>query len=178
MPCSRCFDRSLECKMMDGVTRCKECVRAGRTCDGSGISFASANNVVSEHHRLEREEKEAEKELVRVKEDLNTVLGRLSRLRQQRRFLKEKATKMVQRGLASLDKLDEIKRIKAEQKSLDEEQKREKKKAQAAQAALADFNWDSLNVSFEIDPSLPALVDQDVVGGTDLQPSRHSPSVS
>ncbi|KAI1305052.1 hypothetical protein F5Y03DRAFT_356377 [Xylaria venustula] len=178
MPCSRCFDRSLECKIMDGVTRCKKCVRAGRTCDNSGISLASAENVASEHHRLKREEEEAKKKLAQAKGDLDTALGRLSRFRRQKRFLKKKATKIVQRGLASLNKLDKIKRIEEKQKSLSEKKRRKAEKTQAAQAALADFNWDSVDVPFEIDPSLQALVDQDIVDGTNPQPSRHSPSVS
>jgi hypothetical protein len=36
MACSFCKKHGMEdrCKMMDGVTRCKECIRRGRSCVG------------------------------------------------------------------------------------------------------------------------------------------------
>jgi hypothetical protein len=39
MPCSSCFEKGVPCQMMEGVTRCAECVRRGRSCDGLGVPF-------------------------------------------------------------------------------------------------------------------------------------------
>ncbi|KAI1305126.1 hypothetical protein F5Y03DRAFT_356576 [Xylaria venustula] len=102
MPCSRCFDRLLTCKMSEGVSRCMECVRAGCSCDGLGVPINTVNNIVSEHRRLEDEEKQAEQrlllvqdELKRAQDSLQFVLGELARLRAQKQFLKTKGIRMV-----------------------------------------------------------------------------------
>ncbi|MDF2435346.1 MAG: hypothetical protein JWP44_4977 [Mucilaginibacter sp.] len=41
MPCSFCHSRGMQCKMMDGVSCCSECVRRGWSCDSSGVSILS-----------------------------------------------------------------------------------------------------------------------------------------
>jgi hypothetical protein len=43
MACSFCKRHGMadRCKMMDGVTRCKECVRRGRSCDGNGVPLSA-----------------------------------------------------------------------------------------------------------------------------------------
>lgn len=41
MPCSFCQQRGMRCMMVTGVSRCRECTRRGRSCDGSGISVAA-----------------------------------------------------------------------------------------------------------------------------------------
>lgn len=37
MPCSFCQRKGWKCRMVEGVSRCSECVRRGRSCDGSGV---------------------------------------------------------------------------------------------------------------------------------------------
>ena len=63
MPCSFCHSRKLACKMMDGVSRCKECVRRGRSCDGTGVPVSSLNRIVSESKRLRAEEEQSSRRL-------------------------------------------------------------------------------------------------------------------
>jgi hypothetical protein len=114
MPCSYCFDRDLKCEMMDGVARCKECVRRGRKCDGTGASLSSVQSVLYEQDRLEKEEELAEEKLIRAQQEAATALARLSRLRKQKRFLRERSLQMAQRNAKSLDELDELERKEAE----------------------------------------------------------------
>lgn len=37
MPCSLCRSRGLRCRMLKGHSKCGECTRRGRTCDGTGV---------------------------------------------------------------------------------------------------------------------------------------------
>jgi hypothetical protein len=34
MPCTYCFKRRIDCKMLEEKSRCGECVKRGRPCDG------------------------------------------------------------------------------------------------------------------------------------------------
>ncbi len=38
MPCSFCFKKNLVCKVADKSTKCSECIRRGRACDGSSVA--------------------------------------------------------------------------------------------------------------------------------------------
>ena len=40
MPCSNCFKKNLVCKVAEKSTKCSECVRRGRPCDGSSVAAA------------------------------------------------------------------------------------------------------------------------------------------
>ena len=41
MPCSMCEKKGWKCKMVAGIDRYSECVRRGRSCNGSGVSFSA-----------------------------------------------------------------------------------------------------------------------------------------
>jgi hypothetical protein len=114
MPCSFCHSRKLSCKMMEGVSRCKECVRRGRSCDGSGVPVSSLNRIISESQRLRREEEEAAALLQRLQRESSEALAKLERLRKQRESLVTRGSIMVKRGLQSLDELDESERAESE----------------------------------------------------------------
>lgn len=47
MPCSRCLSRGLRCQMAEHrSSKCSECVRAGRPCDGQGVALNSCESFV------------------------------------------------------------------------------------------------------------------------------------
>ncbi|TPX15228.1 uncharacterized protein E0L32_012437, partial [Thyridium curvatum] len=68
--------------------------------------------------RKEIEEEEAFEDLLqrqqRIQDEIREATARLIRLRKQRRFLREKGVKMVQRGLQNLDELEEMERKESE----------------------------------------------------------------
>lgn len=166
MPCSNCYARQqrgqkVECKMMDGVSRCKECVRRGISCDGSGVPMSSLNRVLLESRRLKDEEEAISERLNRLTQETQEALAKLNRLRVQRSSLVTRGAQMVNRGLQSLDELDE----------------RERQESDAVVSAhvggaIDVIDWGSiglgsaLDASWEVDPSLLALVDQGVGGGS------------
>ena len=124
VPCSFCEPLSLPCKMAEGVSRCSECVRRGRSCDGSGVTVTAAQTLIREKRRLEREEDEAEGELLRtqqqfdaelsrLQQQLNERVARLARLRRQRKAVISRGQEMIRRGLRSLDELEEADRSKS-----------------------------------------------------------------
>ena len=41
MPCSRCKKQKLDCHMLDENSKCAECVRAARPCDGTHEPLSS-----------------------------------------------------------------------------------------------------------------------------------------
>ncbi|PTB35222.1 hypothetical protein M441DRAFT_62954 [Trichoderma asperellum CBS 433.97] len=85
MACSfcKCHGMGDRCKMMDGVMRCKECMRRGRSCDGTGVLLSALNCITSEHKRLRLEEKEAAEQLAEYQQKAAEALSRLSRIRSQ-----------------------------------------------------------------------------------------------
>ncbi|KAK4107657.1 hypothetical protein N656DRAFT_785137 [Canariomyces notabilis] len=105
MPCSWCFKRTVPCRMAASSSRCAECVRRGRSCDGSSVASA-LTKLMSEQKRVEDQEADAEEELFVLQTQLQTVVGRLARLRRQKRFLKERGSELLRRGLQSLDELE------------------------------------------------------------------------
>ncbi|AEO54338.1 hypothetical protein MYCTH_77342 [Thermothelomyces thermophilus ATCC 42464] len=115
MPCSHCFSRGLCCRMIESSSRCGECVRRGRSYDGSGVPVSSLSRIVDESKRLDRLEQDA-KEALRADHDslakaqrrLDESLARLDRIRRQKRSLLSRGSEMVRRGLASLDELEEV----------------------------------------------------------------------
>ncbi|KAI1286551.1 hypothetical protein F5Y03DRAFT_380703 [Xylaria venustula] len=87
MPCSRCFDRLLTCKMLESIFRCMECVCANRFCNSLKVPINIINNIVFEYRRLENKEKQAEQQLLLVQDELKraqnsfqSVLSKLARL--------------------------------------------------------------------------------------------------
>jgi hypothetical protein len=101
MPCSWCFEKKLDCKMMEGVTRCAECVRRGRSCDGLGVPFDArtcpspflcfalvltcllVEKVLAESRRLDREEDEATEILSHTQSRLGVLRSELADLEGQ-----------------------------------------------------------------------------------------------
>ncbi|KAI0805187.1 hypothetical protein GGR55DRAFT_281830 [Xylaria sp. FL0064] len=123
MPCSRCFDKGLSCKMLDGVNRCKNCNDANLTsCDGNHVPIDSLNNIISEHQRLQTRRHEVSAELQQTNLRAQELLSRLLRLDRQVEFLREKGVKMAQRGFQNMDELDAQERLEEEQNRLEEEQ--------------------------------------------------------
>ena len=113
MPCSFCNDRGLSCRMMEGVSRCKECVRRGRSCDGV-LEASSVQKILSAEERLKLEEEQTEAKLLAAQQALNEAVSRLLRIRKQRASLKTRGVEMARRCASSLDELDAKEREEAE----------------------------------------------------------------
>jgi hypothetical protein len=129
--CSRCSSKNLECRVLPGAERCGECIKSvGRdSCDVFGASAASWTAVQREEARLEAEEEEA--------------MAKILRLRKQQRKLKEKAGKMLQHDLHTIDALEEF----------EEKERLEKERAeQAEQASQASTSVAVDLSSFELPP--------------------------
>jgi hypothetical protein len=131
--CSRCISKNLECRVLPDSDQCGECARStGRaSCDVYGNSASSWESVRREEARLEAEEEAAAQQE-------QEAFARRMRLRKQQKVLKEKAGKMLQHDLHTIDALEEF----------EEKERLEKERAeQAAQAAPTAS-------SSEVDPSL------------------------
>ncbi|KAK8024209.1 hypothetical protein PG993_003996 [Apiospora rasikravindrae] len=161
MPCSLCAEKGWRCTMMEGVSRCKECVRRGRSCDGSGLSVSAVSRVVDESRRLRSEEQEASDSLRRASEALEKAhreaqeaFARLERIRKQRESLVTRGVEMARRGLRSLDELEAAERVESEA-------------AVDAQSlgAFGVVDWNATDFDFVL-PQIPPI------------PPRRSPSVS
>ena len=48
MLCLICYKRGWKCRMMEGTSKCKECTRRGRPCDGTGVPASFLFRVVDE----------------------------------------------------------------------------------------------------------------------------------
>jgi hypothetical protein len=145
MPCSFCSKKGWKCHMMQDISRCKECVRRGRSCDGSGVAMSSLSKVVSESQRLRQEERDTAADLARLQQEMATSLARLDRIRKQRESLVTRGAEMVNRGLQSLDELDAAERLESEAVV----------SAQAS-GAMDVIDWNSVGLSdaaFEFDLS-------------------------
>ncbi|KAI0388215.1 hypothetical protein F5Y17DRAFT_453661 [Xylariaceae sp. FL0594] len=169
MPCSYCSSRQLSCLMVEDVSRCQECVRRGRSCDGSGVSLAILQKTIAESDRLRNEEEKAE-------QDLSMVLARLERIRQQRKFHRDRVAKMVKRGLQSLEELEEAERSEAP------EQNTESRDSSSTVPSLPiEFDWSGVDLgspSWLVDPTLSAWVDQGVGGEIARSPPGPSQGAS
>ncbi|KAG7153231.1 hypothetical protein HYQ46_000728 [Verticillium longisporum] len=107
MPCTGCFKRHLVCKTAPGSSRCGECVRRGRSCDG--VSVVSAlEKALAEQKKREAEIEDAEMELEVLQTKLATALGRLSRLRKMRKAAKIRGEELFARGIRQLDEEDGV----------------------------------------------------------------------
>lgn len=63
-------------------------------------------NILSAQKKLEKEEEEAEEALFVLQTQIATAVGRLGRIRRQRRVLKDKGASLFERGLQSLEELE------------------------------------------------------------------------
>jgi len=116
MPCTFCHRNKLSCKMADDSSRCLECVRRGRTCDGLFVG-ASLFKHMETQKRLQSEEEVAEEEFLQIQAQIaelqsrsNTAVSRLARLRKQRRFLESRRKDLADQNSKSLEELDGVRR--------------------------------------------------------------------
>ncbi|CCF43076.1 hypothetical protein CH063_12889 [Colletotrichum higginsianum] len=125
--------------MAEESSRCGECIRTGRSqCDGNNVANA-LSRCMSEQRKIEKEEREAEEEMEVLQVQLSTALGRLSRLRKQKRFLKDRGSELIRRGLQSLDELEAQDREVAEAEARVEQDL-------VSWGAGEVFDWSSLGV--------------------------------
>jgi hypothetical protein len=124
MPCTWCFRSGKTCLMSEDSSRCAECVRRGRSCDGMfDVSsckcffpvlpryFSNSSTVAranAAHDKVAKEAEEAEGAVLLLQEQMNQAFARLSRLREQKKFLHEKRMEMFRRGMQELDEEDGI----------------------------------------------------------------------
>jgi hypothetical protein len=151
MPCSNCRLRGVACKMVDAVSRCEECVRRGRSCDGC----------------LRAQEKESERELYELHQKSSEILARLERLRTQRESLVSRGVKMVNLGLQSLGALEEQERLGV----LGPVRSGEVGVMSSLENAVDAVDWGSMDIS-ELD--LTPLVGLGSLGGTGEQAAGNS----
>lgn len=107
MPCTRCFRQNLACKMDEKSSRCAECVRVGRSCDGTFVA-SSLTRLLAQQRKLEAEEADAEEALFLLQTQLSTAVGRLARLRRMKKVVKEKSSEAFRRGMQELDEEDGV----------------------------------------------------------------------
>ena len=146
--CSRCLEKDLECRVLPNAVRCGECIKSvgsGR-CDVYGHSAGDWSRVNSEEERLELEEEKAANAMAEA-------AARLARLRRQKRVLREKAGKMLQHDLRTIEALEEF---EAEEQRLENE-RIEKEKEQASNSSVV-----AGDESFAFDSSLPPLSDAEI----------------
>lgn len=107
MPCTRCFRQNMACKMDERSSRCAECVRAGRSCDGNFVA-SSLSRLLAQQRKLEAEEEDAEEAFFLLQTQLSTAANRLARLRRMKKVLKEKSSEAFRRGMQELDEEDGV----------------------------------------------------------------------
>ncbi|KAL0929832.1 uncharacterized protein CTRU02_215262 [Colletotrichum truncatum] len=118
MPCSPCFQHHRVCKMdLANSKRCSEYVARGLTGCNSGDMANALNRCFREQKKVKQEEQEAEEALEILQTQLAAALGRLSRLRKQKRFLKERGSDLIRRGMQSVDEWEEEERVVAAQEA-------------------------------------------------------------
>ncbi len=100
--------------MAENSSRCSECVRVGRPCDGVLVG-GSLDRTHAALDRVEAQVDEAEDQLARAQQkaleahqEAAEALARLNRLRQQKRFLRDRGNELFARGMEGLDELDQI----------------------------------------------------------------------
>ena len=189
VPCSRCFDTSNRCFVVDGINRCDGCFLSGRACDCPRVAMSSrmlapsfwsalvltflvVQRINSELKRLEEEEARAEALMEERQRQLNESLARISRLRKMQRMLKSKGVEMIRRDLSSMEELEEEERKEAEEKARKEELERVQRQEQEALAQMQQacstevFNWSGVPLSDESLAGLLEGVAQGDFGGT------------
>jgi len=107
MPCTFCFRQNRPCRMAEGSSRCAECTRRGRVCDGKFVG-ASLLKMLEETKKLEREETEAEEALFILQTQLSTAVGRLARIRRMKRSLKDRSAEAFSRGVQEVEEEDGV----------------------------------------------------------------------
>lgn len=139
-------------------SRCSECVRRGRSCDGTRVA-SSLKKLISQEKKLDKDEEEAGEDLLKLHEELAALqarmavaAGRLSRIRKTKNKVKERRASEFRRGIQGLE---------GEDKLAEELSRRESEAAEELHSLNPEhIDWDSLGLGvFNFDP-LPS----DVVG--------------
>jgi hypothetical protein len=152
-PCSSCEKEGRKCVMDTALSsRCAECVRRKRSCDG--LSDAWTKNVPSQNDwmAIERQENALEEQEERAAAAAQEAMARVARLRKQRQLLKNRKLEMSRRGLKYLEELDA-----AEEAAIRENEARVIEKSPPLITDSVDLSQ-VLGVS-DFDPSFWATVD-------------------
>ncbi len=174
MPCERSTSKGLRCVRIDEdktkLRKCSECVKARSHCEGMGKALSSrwcpillvlaslpepltAERIAYEFRRLEREEEQAQEELVAYQAGMGERVACLVRLQRQKKLVREKGVKMVERGLKDLDELEALEVAEAS--------------AAAPSAAAMDLNWSATKLPCQAS-NYSVLVVSTVVGAPSL----------
>lgn len=131
IPCSHCIAEHRKCVLAtEKASRCSECVRSKIACDAvtplaeswdSEVPRVSAwQSIDRQMEQLDDEEEIAAQTAISVMAKHQEAMAKISRLRKQKAFLKERRKEMLRRGLRYLDELDAAERREAEEKAAQE----------------------------------------------------------
>ena len=138
--CTYCEKHSRRCILSkENSIRCSECIRRGQKCDISGPSAGDMMSIIREQERLDQERE--------------ATLSKLLRLDKQQRFLRNRASEMIRRGLKTMDELEEV---EGRERLENERVEKEKEMASASVAGPSD---DSFAFDSSLDPSILASMD-------------------
>ncbi|PTB34720.1 hypothetical protein M441DRAFT_63226, partial [Trichoderma asperellum CBS 433.97] len=114
MPCTYCFRKKIPCRMVEDSSRCYECVKRGRSCDGVLVA-SSLMRVLDQQKKLEAEEEAAgealeslQSQLSELQVKLSEAVSRLARIRRTKSKMKERGSELVRRGMQELDEEDGV----------------------------------------------------------------------
>jgi hypothetical protein len=93
--------------MDEKSSRCAECIRVGRSCDGTFVA-SSLTRLLTQQRKLEAEEADAEEALFTLQTQLSIAVSRLARLRRMKKVIKEKSSEAFRRGMQELDEEDGV----------------------------------------------------------------------
>ena len=106
VPCTRCARSNEPCILAPKSKRCAACVKAGRSCDCTGVPLSAWKSVENALERLEKEEKEVEREMERIHEAASKNFARLCRIRKLKKFQKDREGELMERDALTLDEID------------------------------------------------------------------------
>lgn len=128
MPCTNCFRRKKVCRISEDSSRCSECVKIGRSCDGTSVASSRMSpywdvllsaNIFTVKQSM-REKRRLDSELARSELELQEALARVTRLRRQRDAVQSRTRELFNRGMRDLDESDGVR--SQEEAILDEQQ--------------------------------------------------------
>lgn len=141
MPCTRCYRLKLVCVISETSSRCGNCVKAKKSCDGVLVA-STLERVMAQKRSLEREEEEAGEhfdslnaQMIELQSKLAEAAGRLSRIRKTRKKAEERGEELFRRGMAEADA-----EVAAEQAAVQDLQQL---------GVPNDVDWSSLGVGLE-----------------------------
>jgi hypothetical protein len=152
--------------MAEGTTRCAECVRRGRACDGflvgdsMGRVAAAIENVEVQEDRAEEDLLVVQAKVLQAQREVTEVLARLRRLRKQKQTLRSRHNELFSRGMQELDEQDALERELTGLEELTGPELLSLESEAVANArtvgAVDIVDWSSLGL---VDSFLPSLVD-------------------